>query len=297
MNVEHMKEFLALVNEKSYNEAAQKMYVSQSALFKHIRSMENELGVTLFKKNGRKIEATRYGEIFGSYAKKVVALMDSCAVEIEDERRTDSSLIRVSAEYRIHDLIDAFYTANTEYRILSNGFDGRRHLMDNKCDVAILLNGAWNEKEQPWLEGYDKQVLTMDYAAVVVNKDHPLADKSSIPIEKLFEERMVRLGDGTDQDLAAQIFALYGKTPRYYRNVDSGREAMDLIQRSPYMAIMHGNNQKKWNKGDHIKIIDIDPVFSLEIAAFWRKDIKLSAAAKRFIEFAKTFYEEERTGR
>ena len=48
MELNHVKEFIALTKAENYLEAAENLFISQSSLSKHIKSFEVELGTTLF---------------------------------------------------------------------------------------------------------------------------------------------------------------------------------------------------------------------------------------------------------
>ena len=48
MELNHVKEFIALTKTENYLEAAENLFTSQSSLSKHIKSLEAELGTTLF---------------------------------------------------------------------------------------------------------------------------------------------------------------------------------------------------------------------------------------------------------
>lgn len=71
MNTENLKEFIVLAETKNFWEASERLYMNQSTLSKHIKSLENDLGVALFTRTTRRVELTNYGEIFLPYAKSV----------------------------------------------------------------------------------------------------------------------------------------------------------------------------------------------------------------------------------
>ena len=48
MNTEYLKEFVVLAETKNFWEASDRLYMNQSTLSKHIKSLENELCVDLF---------------------------------------------------------------------------------------------------------------------------------------------------------------------------------------------------------------------------------------------------------
>lgn len=56
MELNHVKEFIALTKTENYLEAAENLFTSQSSLSKHIKSLEAELGTTLFDRTTRQVK-------------------------------------------------------------------------------------------------------------------------------------------------------------------------------------------------------------------------------------------------
>ena len=71
MNTEFLKEFVVLAETKNFWEASERLYMNQSTLSKHIKSLENELGVELFTRTTRRVELTSYGQTFLPYARTI----------------------------------------------------------------------------------------------------------------------------------------------------------------------------------------------------------------------------------
>lgn len=71
MNISLFREFIVLAEEKNYMEAAERLYMNQSTLSKHIMSMENELGVPLFDRSTRRVELTEYGKALLPHARNI----------------------------------------------------------------------------------------------------------------------------------------------------------------------------------------------------------------------------------
>jgi LysR family transcriptional regulator, putative pyruvate carboxylase regulator len=63
METEQLKGFIAVASEKSFSKAARKVYRTQSAVSLRIKALENELGVRLFDRTGRKTTLTKDGAI------------------------------------------------------------------------------------------------------------------------------------------------------------------------------------------------------------------------------------------
>lgn len=76
MNLTHLKYFLAVASLGSITEAASSNYVSQSAVSKIIKQLEQELGVKLFDREGRTIKLNEHGKLFYSYVSDSLNLLE-----------------------------------------------------------------------------------------------------------------------------------------------------------------------------------------------------------------------------
>ncbi|MGO6901264.1 LysR family transcriptional regulator, partial [Rhizobium ruizarguesonis] len=64
----HLQTFVEVARQKSVMKAAELLHVSQPAVTKTIRELEQVLGVDVFERDGRGIKITRYGEVFLRHA-------------------------------------------------------------------------------------------------------------------------------------------------------------------------------------------------------------------------------------
>ena len=71
MEIQQLYYYMELCKQKNFTEAGYACNMTQGALSKQIRKLENELGITLIRRNTRKFELSKEGEIFLSYAKKM----------------------------------------------------------------------------------------------------------------------------------------------------------------------------------------------------------------------------------
>ncbi|XFE28321.1 LysR family transcriptional regulator [Listeria innocua] len=70
MKLLHLQYFKKVFETKNVTQAAKELFISQPALSRAIKHLENELGVPLFYHSGRNIETTVYAEEFYPYAVK-----------------------------------------------------------------------------------------------------------------------------------------------------------------------------------------------------------------------------------
>lgn len=82
--------FLTVIEEKTYIKAAEKLFVSQPSVTYHIKNLEKEYGITLFK-NSRDLELTDEGKVLAEYAKKCI-IDDEELVNNFKKQNTESAL-------------------------------------------------------------------------------------------------------------------------------------------------------------------------------------------------------------
>ena len=72
MELRVLKYFLVVATERNISNAAKILYVSQPALSKQLKNLEEELGVILFKRGNRNITLTEDGVYFLTKAKEIL---------------------------------------------------------------------------------------------------------------------------------------------------------------------------------------------------------------------------------
>jgi DNA-binding transcriptional LysR family regulator len=70
MDLYQINYFLAIVETGSFTKAADSLFVSQPSLSAGIKKLEQELGVVLLERGGRKVLLTAAGNLFLEKAKK-----------------------------------------------------------------------------------------------------------------------------------------------------------------------------------------------------------------------------------
>ena len=81
MELQQMRYALAIAEEQGFTRAAERCFVAQSALSRQIKSLESELGVTLFARTSRKVEVTPAGEAFLEQARLCLQAAERAKVE------------------------------------------------------------------------------------------------------------------------------------------------------------------------------------------------------------------------
>ena len=78
--------FLAVARTGSFHKAAEELYVSQSAISKQIKALEEKLGYSLLQRNTRSVSLTQEGKIIYTALMECTEIMDNAAERIRRER-------------------------------------------------------------------------------------------------------------------------------------------------------------------------------------------------------------------
>src|SRR5689334_21597479 len=72
MELRHLRYFVAVAEEENVSRAALKLHLSQPALSRQIRDLEDEIGFPLFERSAKSVALTAAGKLFLTEAKAVL---------------------------------------------------------------------------------------------------------------------------------------------------------------------------------------------------------------------------------
>lgn len=279
METEHIREFLVLAELCNYSEAADRLFLSQSALFKHIKSMEAEIGAPLFNKIGKRIVISEYGQMFLPHATQLLKYHDLFMKEVDMRRHESASLVLIGTQYRITELVTNFRRTTDNYLLRTlEGGEVEDFLWKDNCELAFIRN-----LEDP--EGkYVSIPYTVDTLAAVLYPSHPLAKRETIRLEELRRENFVAIGN---QDPILSLCAAAGFTPRIVLTSRPGSEVARVVSQCIGVSLLN----KKLIQSivqDDVVLVDLDPPVEFHISLVYRKDVTLSPGAKAFVKYVKS---------
>ncbi len=290
MELNYLKEFIVLAEVGNYLEAADQLYISQSSLSRHIKSMEDELGTPLFHR-ARKISLSEFGKIFLPYAHQMVNLQQSYQQELFDYKRSVHGTLSVGSipaikPYHILDALSGFRKENPDYTV--NFLEGdtlqlAEMILDERLELAFVRDDSSISDQ------FCEIPFATDHLAAVIPADHPLAEKSSIHLQELQNETLLMLASDTFMHkfcvracLAAGFQPIIGYTGRRGDNLIAMAEqgtGVALLTKKPIES----------QQSSLVKVVDIIPELTTSISLIYKKDKKLSTGARRFISFLNDF--------
>ena len=182
-----LRHFLAVFELGSIGQAADKLLLTQPALSKSLRGLEEELGVRLFDRTPVGVVATVFGEALAMHAKAIEAQLRSAEAAIGALRGTASGHVKVGIGPSVASaLLPATTVAlqrlhpGIELTVVEGLVDDLvPQLRRGQLDVAV---GSWPKLADP---DFSTEVILVDALAVFVRAGHPLAGDGPHPLTTL----------------------------------------------------------------------------------------------------------------
>ena len=188
MEIKILRNFIAVVQEEGVTAASDVLRISQPALSRQIKDLEEEMGATLFVRGnrGRALELTHEGQLLYRRAREIVELADRTKSEIASGEEIEGDVHIAAAQSSV---MDVLAKAAVHVRELHPGIRVQLHDDYGENIVERLNNGLadFGVLVQPTDMGrYDHFPLPGgDQMGVLMRSDDPLVAKDGIRAEDL----------------------------------------------------------------------------------------------------------------
>lgn len=288
MNLSQLYYFSKLSELEHFSKAAKELYITQPSLSHAIKSLETELGVQLFEREGRRMRLTPFGKEFAIYVKRGLREIDK-GVELAQEFNGKlggtvnvGAVLTVQGDYLpplFHD-----FSENYGQEVKLNMFQGFsiplvEGLENDKYDVVFAAAG----ERKPNL--CYEHVLSHELVAVV-NKNNPLAQRDSIGIPELsgYNVHTYRLGTPIGEEVN-DLLTEY--------NLSAKHDCEDEVSLGGIISAMPNDIALatltiSFKAFDHLRFLRIEevPQDFHPIYLIYKRDAYRSCAAERFIQFS-----------
>lgn len=151
MELKNLRTFCAVVDQGSYQRAAERLGYTQSTITVQIQQLEGELGVPLFERVGRKMELTETGKRLMPQARDLLTAADRL-LECGRESGVPTGVLRVDmAEtllcYQMQPVIRAFRKRAPQVRLVIRNCNCMRipaNIRTGDCDLGVGYDMDWN---------------------------------------------------------------------------------------------------------------------------------------------------------
>lgn len=193
MKFDYLREFVEAAQSEEMQQCARSLGISPSVLSKHIKSLEQELGVPLFMRS-RKTELSPYGKILLPYAKELIKVQDDYIRDFSGNAqpvapRLVVGMSSIQFRERSGQLMENFILQHPQEIQIREADNAAlcRMVADGEIDIAFV-------RTQPELHRDPELVYVpfcSDPMVAFMPADHPLANQPSVTIQDLKDEHII----------------------------------------------------------------------------------------------------------
>lgn len=285
MNLKRLNYFVTIVEEKQITKAANKLHMAQPPLSQQLKLLEEELGVLLFERIGRKLELTETGKVLYEKSKILLAQYEESFIEVKEVAKGMRGVLSIgsvkSCFSYIPERLKLFREQYPEIRFtLKEGdtFRMTEYLKERDIEVAIV-------RLPLEMEAFSSIPLPADSFVLVASKNQ--CQKETITMKELKDLPLMVLHRVSGVGLYELVISEcrnHGFEPTIVCECPDADMLLSLVHKEVGYAILPKSTVNNRFVKD-LQVIDIvDCGVQSDASVIWLKDRYLSQSATRFLE-------------
>ena len=290
MNQNQLRYFVAAAETGSFTRAAERFYISQTAITQQIRLLEETLGCPLFDRSTRPVTLTSGGKVFLIEARAILDRMNRAVDLVHDAsvglsgslklgyvcgyERSDLSVWMQGFHRDNPNILSSFYRSSTDVlaaRVLSGDYD------------LVYTWDSTNLKQNP--EVAYRTVEKVRLVVALYNR-HPLAQRRALSRKELVGESILYMSPSASTDSYGDNFymELYreaGFVPNILFRSSDTESILMMVASEQGISILPDYATSKLYHADNLTFVPLLGDNEVEeIIAVWRKDNQNPALAR-----------------
>lgn len=291
MELRHLRYFIAVAREENVSRAALGLHVSQPALSRQIRDLEDELGFPLLERSAKAVRLTEAGATFAAEALAVLQRADAAVAAARTVATGGQGELHVgyapSPTVRfLSPTLRAFQALSPNVRVLLHDLSTQEMLAglrNETLQLAFLVR-----PRRAMLRGLRFEQLARDALCLAVPHKHPLARRKTVRLADAGREPLVtysRKEYPEYHESLAELFATLKASPRIAEEHDGINSVISAVEAGGGVALL--SESAACLAGPRIKFIPLSPAATqFVVGAAWLPKALLPAA-EAFLQCAR----------
>lgn len=186
-----LKVFHTVASRSSFTKASEELNISQPAVTKHIKEIENQLNTKLFDRKGSSIQLTQSGKILFEYAEKIRNIYRDLEFEINQVNQQHKGKLIIGAsttvaQYILPEILAKFnsYYKDIKIELITHNTEIISELLkEGRIDLGIIEGESQSNY-------FDYQIFKADEIVLVAKANHLLANKT-LNIKDLYHLELI----------------------------------------------------------------------------------------------------------
>jgi DNA-binding transcriptional LysR family regulator len=290
MDIRQLRYFVEVVRNNGFGRATEVLHVTQPAISRGIKELEEELGHPLLIREPRSVRLTDEGEIFLRHARLVLQQLGNLRSELRDAGTVISGTLRVGLPPVIGstffaEVITSFRARcpQVDLQIVEFGTNEMENaLREGMVEIAAAMLPL-NEQE------FDIQRFTTDTLVLVVGRKHAFAARREVRVAHLASESLVLLSeDFRINDLIRSACGLHGFAPDVAGRSSHVDLVIAMVRAGMGVTIFPRSMWNKFARRELVAIPLVEPKLSYEVALVRHTGSYVSRSCQAWVEVAAT---------
>ena len=290
MEIEQLQYFKTVATMQHMTRAAEVLAISQPALSKSIASIEQQLGVPLFNREGRSIYLNRFGELFLQSVDIILEEYERIREEFEDIVRPGSGEVSFGFIHTLGmEIVPELIAATTKQ------FPNMQFSLTQATSLNLLkrleegaIDLCLSQKIESKMIDIETEELFVEELFVIVPMTHPLANQTSVKLEEVKNEPFIAIKKGNSlRHLVDEIFLDAGIELKTTFAAEEMHTVAGFV--SAGMGISMIPNIKGLDDYK-VKRLKVEPPCYRSVGVSWAKNRYLPPAASEFKQYLVDYF-------
>ncbi len=199
--------FLAIMQTNSFSKAAENIFLTQPTVSGHIKSLEEDLGVTLFDRTSKKVTPTKAAEILYPFALKLLKINKAALREMTMFKGLEKGSLElggsnIPGQYILPTYINKFKETYAGIKVILKIRDSVE-IIDLVADGVLEIGcvGAIIEHKNIVFVSFCEDELVF-----IIPKDHPLKNKKEVTLNEVMNEKFIIRESGSGTRKSIEVF-------------------------------------------------------------------------------------------
>lgn len=272
LQTRHMRYFVAVGEELNFHRAAERLHVSQPALWRQIRDLEIEVGTPLLLREPRGIDLTPAGRSFLEDCRDLLERLEGARMRARRVAQGQLGVLHIGfneiagRRREMPRILQAFRRSHPEISLQLHFLMSQMQtdaLRAKELDAGIMLRHKGEKSEFKSLK------LGADGYALALPRDHPLLRKPELHLADLADETLIMpnpRNNATTYDRLVAALRRADAAPQVAQFADNENTIMNLIDAGMGVAFLNTSIRPDSQQGIVLRpVLDLDLPVDLEL--------------------------------
>jgi DNA-binding transcriptional LysR family regulator len=272
---------------KSFSRAAENLFVSQPAVSKHIRQLEQKLGMGLIRRGRGGFDLTEAGEMLFKQTHKICNNLQEIESVLDNLKKDHHGLLKIGttesySKCLMPKLLSGFQTSHPSIKItleVGNSEEIEKGLLDYKNDIGLIGLAKASSK-------FESVPFLKEELVLIVSPDHPLGKRKAVSLKEIEGYPfIIRAKGSTTRRILFHAYEEFDIHPSLLIEAGSSEFIKQWVSEGKGVSVIVKRLGEDEEKRGMIKMIPLLEKLYLEVAVLYLKEERANPTIKTFIRY------------